>query len=91
MYLTQIIQRFFKNMDVWFNPLMNVSLKNGGNGLLEMRYIPYPLKTNTFSFYVMLIDDERMELIGVFVPVHSRTNMCECPIQTQFVRRIENV
>ena len=54
----------------------------------SMRYIPYPLKTNKFSFYFMLNDDERMELFSVFVPVHMRTNLCECPIQTQFVRHI---
>ena len=57
----------------------------------ENRYIPYPLKTNTFSFYCMLLDDERMELFSVFVPVHTRTNLYECPIQTQFVRHIEKL
>ena len=38
----------------------------------------------------MLIDVERMELFSVFVPIHTRTNLCECSIQTQFVRHIEN-
>ena len=37
----------------------------------------------------MLIDDKLMELFSIFVPVHTRTNLCECPIQTQFVRHIE--
>ena len=53
-----------------------------------MRSIPCPLKTNTFSLYVMLIDDERIELFSVFVPVHTRSNLCESPTQTQFVRHI---
>ena len=44
----------------------------------ELKYIPYPLKTNTFSFYFMIIDDEIMELFSVFVPGHTRTNPCEC-------------
>ena len=43
----------------------------------ELKYIPYPLKTNKFSFYFMIIDDEIMELFGVFIPVHKWTNLCE--------------
>ena len=35
--------------------------------LFEQKYIPYPLKTNKFSFYFMIIDDEIMELFSVFV------------------------
>ena len=50
-------------------------------------------KTHTFSFYFMLIDDERMELdlFSVFVPVQTRTNPCECICLLHNVRQRQQV